>query len=106
MQLHTREHVEVVEGAGGPKAVVKGRRIQVIDIADRMYRDGMSAQQIVDEFETITLADVFAALAYYWDNREALEAKRNADDAFEAWHRANRAAGGGGGTGASPNTRP
>jgi hypothetical protein len=27
----------------------------------------------VKEFPTISLADVYAALAYYWDNRDALE---------------------------------
>jgi hypothetical protein len=33
----------------------------------------MSPDEIVDQFPTITLADVYAALAYYWDRRDAIE---------------------------------
>jgi uncharacterized protein (DUF433 family) len=34
---------------------------------------GMSPDEIVDAIPTITLADVHAALAYSWDNREDLD---------------------------------
>ncbi len=77
-----REHIELVEGAGGPKARIKGHRVRVIDIAIIHEKLGLSPDEIVDQLPTITLADVHAALAYYWDNRDALERKLAEDEAF------------------------
>lgn len=34
---------------------------------------GLSANEIVDQYPTITLADVHAAMAYYWGNRDTIE---------------------------------
>ena len=68
-----REHIEIVEGAGGPKARIAGHRIRVQDVAIWHEKLGMSPDEIVDQYPTITLADVHAALAYYWDHRDAIE---------------------------------
>lgn len=76
----SREHIEIIEGAGGPKARIRGHRIRVVDVVEWYENAGMSADEIVEEYPTITKADVFAALAYYWDNKEALD-KKMADDA-------------------------
>ena len=38
--------------------------------------------KIVEQIPTITLADVYAALAYYHDNREVIEHKQGRDAAF------------------------
>jgi uncharacterized protein (DUF433 family) len=78
----SREHIEIVEGAGGPKARIAGHRIRVIDVVGWYEEAGMSADEIVEHFPTITKADVFAALAYYWDNKEALDRKQAEDDAY------------------------
>jgi uncharacterized protein (DUF433 family) len=68
-----REHIEVVEGAGGPKARIAGHRIRVLDVASWHEKLGLSPDEIVDRYPTITLADVYAALAYYWDHRDEIE---------------------------------
>jgi hypothetical protein len=34
---------------------------------------GMSPDEIVDDFPSLTLADVHAALAYYWNHRDEIE---------------------------------
>ena len=68
-----RRHIEVVEGAGGPKARIAGHRIRVEDVAIWHEKLGMSADEIVDQYPTITHADVYAALAYYWDHRDEIE---------------------------------
>ncbi len=44
---------------------------------------GMSPQEIVEQLPTITLADVHAALAFYYDNPEIIAAEE-ADEADEA----------------------
>jgi uncharacterized protein (DUF433 family) len=68
-----REHIEVIQGAGGPKARIAGHRIRVQDVAVWHEKLGMSPDEIVDQHPTITLADVHAALAYYWDHRDEIE---------------------------------
>ena len=40
----------------------------------------MSPDEIVHAYPTITLADVYAALAYYWDHRDEIEQRIEADE--------------------------
>ena len=42
----------------------------------------MSPDEIVHHHPTITLADVHAALAYYWDHRDEIEQAIKEEDAF------------------------
>ena len=68
-----REHIEIVEGPGGPKPRIAGHNIRVQDVAIWHEKLGMSPSEIVEQYPTISLADVHAALAYYWDHREEIE---------------------------------
>lgn len=77
-----RSHIEIVQGAGGPKARIAGHRIRVQDVAIWHEKLGMSPDEIVDAYPTITLADVYAALAYYWDHRDEIERQIADDRAF------------------------
>lgn len=77
-----RRHIEMVDGAGGPKAVIAGHRVRVEDVAIWHERLRLSPDEIVDMIPTITLADVHAALAYYWDNRDEIERQIEAGRAF------------------------
>ncbi|MBI3967390.1 MAG: DUF433 domain-containing protein [Chloroflexi bacterium] len=79
-----REHVEIVAGARGPRPHVAGSRIRVQDIVIWYEKLGMSPDEIVNEHPTIDLADVHAALAYYWDHRDEIEWAIADDDAFVA----------------------
>jgi uncharacterized protein (DUF433 family) len=78
----SREHIEIVEGAGGPKARIVGHRIRVVDVVGWYEKAGMSVDEILEEFPTITKADVYAALAYYWDNKDDLDRTMAEDEAF------------------------
>jgi uncharacterized protein (DUF433 family) len=69
-----REHIEIVEGAGGPKVRIAGHRIRVLDVVIWHEKLGRTPDEIVTEYPSITLADVHAALAYYWDHRDEIEA--------------------------------
>src|SRR5215203_1518029 len=68
-----RRHIGMVDGVGGPKAMIAGHRVRVEDVVIGHEKLGMSPDEIVDAIPTITLADVHSALAYYWDNREDLD---------------------------------
>jgi uncharacterized protein (DUF433 family) len=77
-----RNYVEIVEGAGGPKARIAGHRIRVQDVVIWHERLRMSADEIVIHYPTITMADVYGALAYYWDNKDEVDRKIAEDEAY------------------------
>jgi uncharacterized protein (DUF433 family) len=75
------DHIDVTADIAGGKPRIRGRRITVQDIAIWHERLGKSADEIAAEYD-LTLADVYAALAYYFDHREEIEARMTEDRAF------------------------
>ena len=77
------EHIEITPNICGGKPRIAGRRITVEQIAvwhDRMARN---ADEIATEFD-IELADVHAALAYYFDHQNEIdESIRQSQDWIE-----------------------
>src|SRR5215813_10216554 len=67
------EHITKTPGVCGGKACVAGTRVRVMDIVIWHEHLDWSADEIVTQIPTITLSDVHAALAYYFDNREEIE---------------------------------
>jgi uncharacterized protein (DUF433 family) len=72
-------HIESREGVCGGKPCVAGTRIRVWDI--HVWHDlrGQSPEEIVSLFPQLSVADVHAALAYYLDHREEIDAQANAE---------------------------
>jgi uncharacterized protein (DUF433 family) len=68
------EHIEITPGICGGKPRIAGHRIKVQHVAIWHERMGMTPDEIVSQHPGITLADVHAALAYYFDHREQIEA--------------------------------
>ena len=66
-------HVEMTAGVCGGKPRISGSRIRVQDVVIWHDRMGQSADEIVSRFPQLTLAGVYAALAYYHDHREQIE---------------------------------
>jgi len=66
-------HVETKPGVCGGKPCIVGTRIRVQDIYVWHELVGKSPDEIVSDFPQLSLADVHAALAYYWDNRETIQ---------------------------------
>jgi uncharacterized protein (DUF433 family) len=75
------DHIELTPDIAGGKPRIRARRITVQDIAIWHERLGRSADEIAAEYD-LTLADVYAALAYYFDHREEIDARMAADRAF------------------------
>ena len=61
-------------GTRGGKPRIDGHRITVADVAIWYERMGMSPDEIVSTYPTINLSDVHAALAYYYEHREQIDA--------------------------------
>jgi uncharacterized protein (DUF433 family) len=74
-------HIEITPGTCGGKPRIAGRRIRVQDIAIWHEWMGMSVDEIASGYQ-LTLADVHAALAYYFDHREEVDQAIRDTDAF------------------------
>ena len=79
-----QEHVVQTPGICGGKPRIAGHRIKVQHIVIWHERMGMSPDEIVANHPTLTLADVYAALAYYWDHKDQIDANIREDEAFVA----------------------
>jgi uncharacterized protein (DUF433 family) len=75
------EHIEITPGVCGGKPRIAGHRIRVQDVVIWYESMGMSPDEIVYHYPSITLADVYAALAYYYDHLEEIRQQiRESDD--------------------------
>ncbi|HWB53232.1 MAG TPA: DUF433 domain-containing protein [Tepidisphaeraceae bacterium] len=70
----TKQHISSTPGVCGGKPCIAGTRLRVQDIVVRTEL-GDSPDEIVQAYPQITLADVHAALSYYYDNRQAIDAQ-------------------------------
>ena len=82
-------HIDKKPGVCGGRACITGHRIRVVDIVTWHEKRGYCPDEIVALFPGITLADVYAALTYYFDNREEIEEDFRLSDQAAAWVKAN-----------------
>jgi uncharacterized protein (DUF433 family) len=66
----------------GGKPCVAGTRIRVQDVYVWHELQGLSADEIVSTFQHLTMADVYAALSYYWDNRDEIQRQMQEETDF------------------------
>jgi len=80
--------ITVIPGICGGKPCIAGHRVRVSDIVIWHEHQGLTADAIVSQIPGLTLADVHAALAYYYENldavREEMRAELAAVDQYEA----------------------
>jgi uncharacterized protein (DUF433 family) len=89
MEVAQIQHIEKTPGVCGGRACIAGHRIRVQDIVAWHEQRGYSPDEIVDMFPGITLADVHAALTYYFDNREEIEEEFKQSDEWGVWLKDN-----------------
>ena len=82
MEAVISEHIEITPGVCGGKPRIAGHRIKVQDIVIWHERLGLSPDEIVSQYPTISLADVYAALAYYHDHFEEIRQQIQEGEAF------------------------
>jgi len=76
-------YIEITPGVAGGRPRVAAHRITVHDIVVWHEHLGLSPDQIAVDYG-LTLADVHAALAYYYDHRAEIDASIEADEVFVA----------------------
>lgn len=74
------QHIVVSPGVRGGKPRIAGRRITVADVADWHLKRHQSVDEIVGEF-SLTHAQVYAALTYYYDHRVEIEEREAEENA-------------------------
>ncbi len=77
-----QEHIDATPGVCGGKPRIAGHRIRVMDIVVCHERQGMSPDEILSFYPGITLADIHAALAYYFDHRDEIQRDIDAERRF------------------------
>lgn len=79
------KHIEKTPGVCGGRACIAGHRVRVMDVVGWHLKRGYKVDEVVDMFPGITPADVYAALAYYYDNVEEIETEFQKDDQCAQW---------------------
>ncbi len=74
-------HIEVTPSIAGGKPRIAGHRITVQNVVIWHERLGLSADEIAAEYN-LTLSEVYAALAYYYDHRAEIDESIRSDKAF------------------------
>ena len=75
------QHIEVTPGVAGGKPHIAGHRITVQQIAIWHERMGVTADEIAADHD-LTLADVYAALTYYFDHRAEIDREIREGEVF------------------------
>lgn len=84
----TQQHIQTDPLTGKP--CIAGTGIRVWDIYVLHERQGRMPDEIVAAYPHVTLADVYAALAYYWDNKDEIDRQmKEADEFIEQLKAAN-----------------
>jgi uncharacterized protein (DUF433 family) len=77
------QHIEMTPGIVGGKPRIAGHRITVQSVVIWHERMGVSADEIASDFG-LSLADVYAALAYYYDHRQEIDEAILSDESYAA----------------------
>ena len=73
--------IPVTPGVAGRKPRIAGHRITVQNIVIWHERMGLSADEIASEYD-LSLSEVYAALAYYYDHRAEIDQSIRDERAF------------------------
>ncbi|MGD1932559.1 MAG: DUF433 domain-containing protein [Leptolyngbyaceae cyanobacterium] len=76
------EHIQITPDVCGGKPRIAGHRIRVQDIVIWYEHLKMSPDDIVYHYPSIGLADVHAALAYYYDHLDEIRQDIRTSEAF------------------------
>ena len=77
-------HIVRAKGVLGGEAIIEGTRIAVWHIVGYYYKVGMSAEDILAEWDYLNPAAIFSALAYYHDHKEEIDRVRE-ENSYERW---------------------
>ncbi|THJ10049.1 MAG: DUF433 domain-containing protein [Nitrospira sp. CG24C] len=77
----TTPHIAISEDVAGGKPRIAGHRITVQHIVIWHERMGLSADEIASN-HGLSLAEIYAALTYYYDHRQEIDEAIMADESY------------------------
>jgi len=77
-------HIVRIDGVLGGEAIIEGTRIAVSHIVGYYYKVGMTVEDILAEWDYLTPAQLFSALAYYHDHKREIDEVRE-QNSYEHW---------------------
>ena len=85
-------HISKTPGVCGGKACIDGTRIRVMDIVV-LHQQNMPPEQMLEYYSSrpLTLSEVHAAIAYYYDHKDEIEASFEEDRQWEADYESRKA---------------
>ena len=81
MEVTLNRHIEITPGVRSGKPRLAGTRITVADVAIMYLRMGQSLEEIAGKYQ-LSLAAVYAAIAFYYDHREEIDRRTAEAEAF------------------------
>ncbi|WP_165063723.1 DUF433 domain-containing protein [Paludisphaera rhizosphaerae] len=75
-----QQHIVATPETCGGQPRMAGSRIKVKEVAVCRVHLGMTPEEMAAEWPHVGLAAIHAALSYYYDNREAIDAEILADE--------------------------
>ena len=82
-------HITKIPGVCGGRPAIDDTRVRVLNIA-YLHKQGYTPEQMLEEYP-LTLAQVHAALMYYYDNSEEIDAYIAEDEAWDERYERDRA---------------
>jgi len=80
---NTYPHIVKEPGYCGGKAAIDNTRVRVNNVV-WLHKQGHTPAQVLERYPDLSLAQVHAALAYYYDHVEEIEAEFAREDEAEA----------------------
>ena len=69
------EHSYIISRADfcGGSPVIKGTKFPVRSVVNYVLHQGISPEELVKEFSHLSLAQIYDALSFYYDNKELID---------------------------------
>ena len=82
MATTAADRIAKTPGVCGGRARIAGHRVRVLDIVAWSEHQGMTPDEIASSVPSVTLADIHAALAYYFDHVDEIQEEMRAEKAL------------------------
>jgi uncharacterized protein (DUF433 family) len=83
-------HVRKVEGICAGRPCIDGTRVRVVDIVF-LEKEGYTPERMLEQYPDLNLEQVYAALTYYHDNPEEIDAYIAEDEVWDEKYERERA---------------
>ncbi len=76
-------HITKIPGVCGGRPAIDGTRVRVVNVVF-MEKEGNTPEQMLEQYPGLNVAQVHAALAYYYDHKEEIDAIMESDRGYFA----------------------